>query len=99
MPARHRRSHGERQIAQHHVLVERERDVLQDAFYVPTHEAVRRNGSFAIVPSTGAKDEDIDFIMLKDGAVYFEGHAAELPRTNDAYLKTFLSDWFPPLIP
>jgi phospholipid/cholesterol/gamma-HCH transport system ATP-binding protein len=72
---------------------------LQDAFYVATHEAVRRNGSFAIVPSTGAKDEDIDFIMLKDGAVYFEGHAAELRRTNDAYLKTFLSDWFPPLIP
>lgn len=72
---------------------------LQDAFYVATHEAVRRNGSFAMVPSTGAKDEDIDFIMLKDGAVYFEGHAAELRRTTDPYLKNFLSDWYPRLIP
>jgi phospholipid/cholesterol/gamma-HCH transport system ATP-binding protein len=72
---------------------------LQDAFYVATHEAVRQNGSLAIVPATGAKDEDIDFIMLKDGSLYFEGHAAELKRTTDAYLKTFLSDWVPPLIP
>lgn len=71
---------------------------LQDAFYVATHEAARQNGSFAIVPASGAKDEDIDFIMLKDGAVYFEGHVAELRRTTDTYLKTFLSDWFPPLI-
>lgn len=71
---------------------------LQDAFYVATHEAVRSNGAFAIVPATSTKDQEVDFIMLKDGTVYFEGHAAELRRTDDAYLKTFLSDWFPPLI-
>jgi phospholipid/cholesterol/gamma-HCH transport system ATP-binding protein len=72
---------------------------LQDAFYVATHEAARRNGSFAIVPATGAKDEDIDFVMLKDGGVYFAGHVGELRRTTDTYLKTFLSDWYPPLVP
>jgi phospholipid/cholesterol/gamma-HCH transport system ATP-binding protein len=72
---------------------------LQDAFYVATHEAARQNGSFRIVPASGEKDEDIDFIMLKDGAVYFEGHAAELRRTRDHYLTEFLSDWFPPLLP
>jgi phospholipid/cholesterol/gamma-HCH transport system ATP-binding protein len=72
---------------------------LQDAFYVATHEAVRRNGSFAIVPATTTKNDEIDFIMLKDGAVYFEGDVSALQRTTDAYLKIFLSDWFPPLIP
>jgi hypothetical protein len=29
----------------------------------------------------------IDFVMLKDGCVYFEGHVGELRRTSDSYLR------------
>jgi ABC-type transporter Mla maintaining outer membrane lipid asymmetry ATPase subunit MlaF len=37
------------------------------------------------------KSEEAEFIMLKDGHIHFEGHAAELRAANDPYLHTFLS--------
>ena len=37
------------------------------------------------------KSEEAEFIMLKDGGIAFEGHAAELRASNDRYLQTFLS--------
>jgi phospholipid/cholesterol/gamma-HCH transport system ATP-binding protein len=65
---------------------------LRDAFYVATHEAVRRDaGVLQIVPADPEKSEEAEFIMLKDGGVAFEGHAAELRASADVYLKTFLS--------
>lgn len=65
---------------------------LRDAFYVATHEAERRDdGLLQIVPADPDKAEEAEFIMLKDGAIAFEGHAAELRASSDRYLKTFLS--------
>jgi phospholipid/cholesterol/gamma-HCH transport system ATP-binding protein len=65
---------------------------LRDAFYVATHEAVRRDdGILRIEPADPDKAEEAEFIMLKDGRVSFEGHAAELRSSNDPYLQTFLS--------
>jgi phospholipid/cholesterol/gamma-HCH transport system ATP-binding protein len=71
---------------------------LPDAFYIATHEAVTRNGRLAMVPAGGDKAEEADFIVLRSGRIYFKGHAAELKRTTDSYLKAFLSGWIPPLI-
>jgi phospholipid/cholesterol/gamma-HCH transport system ATP-binding protein len=71
---------------------------LQDAFYVATHEAVRRSGRVAIVPADPRASEDVEFIMLKDGRIYFQGHAEDLRRSKDPYLKSFLSGWVPPLV-
>ena len=71
---------------------------LQDAFYVATHEAVRRSGRVAIVPADPGASEDVEFIMLKDGRIYFEGHAEDMRRSKDPYLKSFLSGWVPPLV-
>ena len=60
---------------------------LRDAFYVATHEAERRDdGLLRIVPADPEKSEQAEFIMLKDGAIAFEGHAAELRASADAYL-------------
>jgi phospholipid/cholesterol/gamma-HCH transport system ATP-binding protein len=71
---------------------------LPDAFYIATHKAVQRNRSLAIVPADESKAEEVAFIMLKDGRIYFEGHAADLRASNDPYLKAYLSGWVPPLI-
>ena len=71
---------------------------LPDAFYVATHQAVRQNGRLAIVPAGGGKAEEAEFIVLRNGRIYFEGPAAELKRSTDSYLKSFLSGWIPPLI-
>ena len=65
---------------------------LRDAFYVATHEAVRRDdGSLHIAPADQDKSEEAEFIMLKDGGIVFEGHATELRESSDDYLRTFLS--------
>jgi phospholipid/cholesterol/gamma-HCH transport system ATP-binding protein len=64
---------------------------LRDAFRVATCEAVRENGRIRIVPADARKAEEAEFIMLKDGRIHFEGHAAELRSSRDPYLKSFLS--------
>ena len=65
---------------------------LRDAFYVATHEAVRRDdGIMRIVAADADKSEEAEFIMLKDGRVSFEGHAAELRAIDDPYIHKFLS--------
>jgi phospholipid/cholesterol/gamma-HCH transport system ATP-binding protein len=65
---------------------------LRDAFYVATHEAVRGDdGVIRVSPADEEKSEEAEFIMLREGRVSFEGHAAELRTSDDPYLKTFLS--------
>ena len=64
---------------------------LRDAFRVATHEAVRENGYIHIIPAPAEKSEEAEFIMLKEGRISFEGHAAELRASKDPYLHTFLS--------
>jgi phospholipid/cholesterol/gamma-HCH transport system ATP-binding protein len=64
---------------------------LRDAFFVATHEAVRRRDGIAIVPAGAGKSDEAEFIMLKEGLVSFEGNAAELRASKEPYLKTFLS--------
>jgi phospholipid/cholesterol/gamma-HCH transport system ATP-binding protein len=64
---------------------------LPDAFYVATHEAVRRNGDSAIVEADISKAEQAEFIVLVDGRIHFEGNLGALRASTDPYLKKFLS--------
>jgi phospholipid/cholesterol/gamma-HCH transport system ATP-binding protein len=64
---------------------------LRDAFRVATFEANREGKAIRIEPADEKKAEEAEFIMLKDGRIHFEGHAAELRQTKDPYLQTFLS--------
>jgi phospholipid/cholesterol/gamma-HCH transport system ATP-binding protein len=71
---------------------------LQDAFYVATHQAVRRNGAVVIEPAPEGASENAEFLMLKDGGIYFQGKARELLASSDAFIVRFMSDWVPPLV-
>jgi phospholipid/cholesterol/gamma-HCH transport system ATP-binding protein len=64
---------------------------LRDAFRVATYEAVRDDTRVRIVPADAEKAEQAEFIMLRDGRIWFEGHAAELRASTDPYLRSFLS--------
>ncbi|HET9412962.1 MAG TPA: ATP-binding cassette domain-containing protein [Pseudolabrys sp.] len=65
---------------------------LRDAFYVSTQEARRQaDGTVQLGPAAQDKVEQADFVMIKEGQVAFEGTAEELRRSQDPYLKTFLS--------
>jgi phospholipid/cholesterol/gamma-HCH transport system ATP-binding protein len=65
---------------------------LRDAFYVATHQARRTaTGEIELVEAAEAKVEEADFVMIREGQVAFEGSAADLRKTQDPYLKEFLS--------
>jgi phospholipid/cholesterol/gamma-HCH transport system ATP-binding protein len=64
---------------------------LRDAFYVATHEAVREQGAIRIVPVDHDKAEEAEFMMLRRGAIVFEGTAEQLRGSRDGYLRDFLS--------
>jgi phospholipid/cholesterol/gamma-HCH transport system ATP-binding protein len=65
---------------------------LDDAFYVTSRQAVRGpDGRIAIVRADPRVADAADFLMLKDGRVYFEGSVADLRASPDPYLKRFLS--------
>jgi phospholipid/cholesterol/gamma-HCH transport system ATP-binding protein len=64
---------------------------LRDAFYIATHEAIRRNGGIEIVPSDPKKARQAEFVMLRDGMLCFEGDADTLRHSTDPYLREFLS--------
>lgn len=63
---------------------------LRDAFYVATHQAVRENGRVRVAAADQEKGEEAEFLMLRDGAIVFEGHASDLRSSSDPYLRTFL---------
>ena len=64
---------------------------LRDAFYIASHEAVRRGDEIEFVPASPAKRDQTEFLMLKDGRVAFEGNIDELRSSKDPYLQAFLS--------
>lgn len=64
---------------------------LRDAFRIATHEAIRDERGIRIQHADAKKSEEAEFIMLKDGRIAFEGHAADLRTSTDPYLKAFLS--------
>jgi len=66
---------------------------LRDAFFVAEHTAVRANGQLEFEKADPQKADEAEFIMLRDGAIAFEGNASELraAAAKDQYLHAFLS--------
>jgi phospholipid/cholesterol/gamma-HCH transport system ATP-binding protein len=66
---------------------------LRDAFFIAEHTAVRDGHEAVFERATGAKEDEAEFIMLRDGGIAFEGNASELrERTRvDPYIQSFLS--------
>lgn len=66
---------------------------LRDAFYIAEHTAVRHGGEIVFERASAAKCDEAEFIMLRDGAIAFEGNAGELRRmaAQDPYIEAFLS--------
>jgi phospholipid/cholesterol/gamma-HCH transport system ATP-binding protein len=69
---------------------------IRDAFYIATHEAVRRDGQVQIVKAGEHRAAEAEFMVLHDGRIQFEGSAAELLAARDPYLRSFLFRTLPP---
>jgi phospholipid/cholesterol/gamma-HCH transport system ATP-binding protein len=66
---------------------------IRDAFYVATHEAVRKNDRVAI---TETMAQHAEFMVLHDCRIYFDGSGAELRASRDSVLQAFLFMTLPP---
>jgi len=65
---------------------------LRDAFYVATHTAVRdEKGEIRIIAADAKKEREAEFLMLREGVLAFEGDAEALRRSDDPYIREFLS--------
>jgi phospholipid/cholesterol/gamma-HCH transport system ATP-binding protein len=68
---------------------------IRDAFYIATHEAARTSDGVRIAPAQ-SKVAHAEFMVLHEGQFLFEGQAADLLASTDAYLKEFLLNTLPP---
>jgi phospholipid/cholesterol/gamma-HCH transport system ATP-binding protein len=69
---------------------------IRDAFYIASHEGVRTGDRVQIVPADESRTQRATFMVLHEGRIQFEGSAADLRASKDAYLQEFLFMTLPP---
>jgi phospholipid/cholesterol/gamma-HCH transport system ATP-binding protein len=69
---------------------------IRDAYYVATHEAVRRDGKVVIVEADPARAEQFEFMVLAKGRIHVQASAAELFASTDPFVKEYLEKTLPP---
>ncbi len=69
---------------------------IRDAVYVATHQVVRANGEQQIRELPASEVTRARFMVLHEGAILFEGTAAELLASDDPFVREFLFMTLPP---
>jgi phospholipid/cholesterol/gamma-HCH transport system ATP-binding protein len=69
---------------------------IRDAFYIAQHKAVQTNAGIQIASAEEARVAQVEFTVLHEGRIHFDGNAAELLASQDPYLKEFLYRTLPP---
>lgn len=64
---------------------------LQDAFVMATHRFDQQQNKMVEVPRGETWNAHTSFVMLRQGKKIFEGDAAALAQSNDAYLREYLT--------
>jgi phospholipid/cholesterol/gamma-HCH transport system ATP-binding protein len=69
---------------------------IRDAFYVATHRAVLHDQVVQVVSAEAATLPQVEFMVLHEGRIYFQGSAADLLASPDPYLREYLLLTLPP---
>ena len=69
---------------------------IRDAFYIATHQARMDGTELRIEDADEAKAAEVQFMVLHEGGIHFEGTAAELLAARDVYVKEFMFMTLPP---
>jgi phospholipid/cholesterol/gamma-HCH transport system ATP-binding protein len=69
---------------------------IRDAMYIATHKTMENDGKLEVVPAADGEDVRTEFMVLHEGKIMFQGSAAELMASKDAYLERFLYRTVPP---
>lgn len=64
---------------------------LQDAFTMATHYFDRRENKMKPLPPGSHAEVPMNFIVLRDGKVIFDGDAHELARSKDEYIREYIA--------
>lgn len=64
---------------------------LQDAFVMATHCFDRASGHMRPIPAGSKAEVPMSFLILRDGKVIFDGDAGAIAKTQDQYIKKYLS--------
>lgn len=69
---------------------------IRDAFYIAEHRVAKSNGHVDVVKDDSSNVEGVEFMVLLDGAIKFQGTAKELLASTDSYLVEYLYKTLPP---
>ena len=69
---------------------------IRDAFYIAEHRAETRNGKIEVVKEDASKIAGVEFMVLHEGTIIFQGNASELLAAPDPYLVEYLYKTLPP---
>jgi phospholipid/cholesterol/gamma-HCH transport system ATP-binding protein len=64
---------------------------LQDAFTMATHFFDTKANEMRPLAAHSTRDVNTSFLILKEGKVIFDGTAQELGRTEDEYIREYIS--------
>jgi phospholipid/cholesterol/gamma-HCH transport system ATP-binding protein len=67
---------------------------LQDAFVLATHRYDTASGGMKLIPKDGPDhgiDDSTKFLVLNEGSIVFHGTTDELVRSEDPWIKEYLS--------
>jgi phospholipid/cholesterol/gamma-HCH transport system ATP-binding protein len=69
---------------------------IRDAFYIAEHRAIESGGKIEVVKEDASKIPGVEFMVLHEGAILFQGNASELLSAKDPYLVEYLYKTLPP---
>jgi phospholipid/cholesterol/gamma-HCH transport system ATP-binding protein len=69
---------------------------IRDAYYVATHQAIRRDGKVDIVDADPQRAAEIEFMLLHNGRIHVQASAADLFSAEDPFVKEYLHKTLPP---
>lgn len=64
---------------------------LQDAFTMATHQFDKQTNQMRSLPRGQYCDVPMSFLILRDGKVIFDGDVRQLARTQDEYIREYIS--------
>lgn len=64
---------------------------LQDAFIMANHYFDAKANQMRLVPPGGRTEVPLAFLMLRDGKVIFDGDLHDLARSQDEYIREYIS--------
>jgi phospholipid/cholesterol/gamma-HCH transport system ATP-binding protein len=69
---------------------------IRDAFYIAEHRAVQAGGKVEVVKEDASKVTGVEFMVLHEGTLKFQGTASALLAAKDPYLVEYLYKTLPP---